>query len=258
MQAIQILFVSTITITTFAVSVLTAKIYSIGLQTSPQVTRNLMILGVLGPLLFVLTMFLGRFGKESLIDWISYPVNALGGIIFYLFITGLALGFVLLVAKIFNAPVPLFIGYTFLFIGLSLGVSGLIQARYIKIVNYNFVLKGAGPEWNGKKAVLVSDTHFGLVNHERFSKKVVKKIIEIKPDFVLHAGDFYDGPANDTEPITESWKELSNVAPVFYAPGNHEEYGDYDGFLTSIRNAGVNVLVDDVVEYKGVQIDGIT
>lgn len=258
MSIIQLIFISTIIITTFAISLFTAKIYAIGLHVSAQVTRVFITIGILGPLLFVLTMFLGRAGKESLIDWVSYPVNALGGIIFYLFITGLILGVILLIGKLLDISIPVFVGYFFLFIGLIFGIVGLIQARNIKVVKYDFVLSGAPFEWNGKKAILVSDTHFGLVNHERFSKKVVNSIIDSGPDFVLHAGDFYDGPANDTRVITESWKELTKVVPVFYAPGNHEEYGDYDGFLTSIKNAGVTALVDDVVLYNGVQIAGIT
>jgi len=258
MSIIPIIFISAITITTFAVSLLTAKIYAIGLHANTQVTRVFITIGVLGPLFFVATMFLGRTGKESLIDWVSYPVNALGGIIFYLFITGVVLGVVLLLGKVSHTSIPVFVGYAFLFVGLTMGIAGLIQARQIKVVQYDFVLNGAPKEWEGKKAMLVSDTHFGLVNHERFSKKVVSAIIKADPDFVLHAGDFYDGPRNDTRPITESWKELVKVVPVFYAPGNHEEYGDYDGFLTSIKNAGATALVDSFVLYEGVQIAGIT
>ena len=258
MSIMQFVFVSTITITTFAISLLTAKIYAIGLHASAQTTRMLITVGVLGPLFFVATMFLGRTGKESLIDWVSYPVNALGGIIFYLFITGIVLGIVLLLGRVSHVSIPVFVGYAFLFVGFAMGIAGLIQAKQIKVVQYDFILNGAPKEWEGKKAILVSDTHFGLVNHAKFSKKVVNAIIRANPDFVLHAGDFYDGPANDTVPITESWKELAKVVPVFYAPGNHEEYGDYDGFLTSVKDAGVTALVDSFVEYKGVQIAGIT
>lgn len=258
MSLIQFVFISSITVTTFAISLLTAKIYAIGLHASAQTTRIFILIGVLGPLFFVLTMFLGRTGKESLVDWISYQVNALGGIIFYLFITGLVLGIVILIGKLFQFSVSAVVGYIFLITGLLMGIIGLVQARQIKVVSYDFTLNGAPKSWEGKQAVLVADTHFGLVNHEKFSKKVVKAILESKPDFVLHAGDFYDGPANDTQPITESWKELTKVLPVFYAPGNHEEYGDYDGFLTSIKNAGVTALVDDVTLYEGVQIAGIT
>jgi predicted MPP superfamily phosphohydrolase len=150
------------------------------------------------------------------------------------------------------------VGYLLLSVGLLLGVTGFIQSRIIKITEYDYVLPSTLQSWDNKTAILVSDTHFGLVNHEKFSNKVVKAIIESKPDFVLHAGDFYDGPANDTLPITLSWNELTKTIPVFYSPGNHEEYGDYNSFLTSIKNANVTVITDSYVEYDGMQIAGIT
>lgn len=258
MNTIQLVFILTVTITTFAVSLLTARIYSLGLHLPSQASKIVMFLGFLGPLLFVLSMLASRFIKSDLLDFFSYHINALGGIIFYLFIFGILLGFILLLGKIFNFNVSNHIGYSFLILGLGFGIGGLVQAKFIKIVSYDINLPNASDTWKNKKAVLVSDTHFGLVNHKDFSNKVVAKILEIKPDFVLHAGDFYDGPAVETKPITESWKKLADKIPVFYAPGNHEEYGDYSGFLTSVKNAGVTALVDDVVDYQGVQIVGIT
>jgi predicted MPP superfamily phosphohydrolase len=73
----------------------------------------------------------------------------------------------------------------------------------------------------------------------------------------LHGGDFYDGPKNDTTLITESWKKLTAKYPVFMAPGNHEEYGDYRGFLKSIADAGVVTLEDRKVSYGDIDIVGV-
>lgn len=258
MNIMQIIFVGVITITTFVISILTAKIYILGLGLSTGATRVVNIIGIVAPLLFILSMFLSRVVKSDLLNSFSYSVNALGGIIFYLFLTGVVLGIVLLIGNKLSINVPSFVGYVFLILGLSAGVGGLIQAKFIKVVSYDVYLKDAPSSWQGKRGLLVSDTHFGLVNHKNFSDKVVDRILKEKPDFVLHAGDFYDGPDNDTALITESWKKLTKEIPVFYAPGNHEEYGDYNGFLTSVKNAGVTALVDNVTQYEGVQIAGIT
>lgn len=258
MGIIQFVFIATITITTFTISVLTGKIFAIGLNLSSNQTRWVLVASVLGPLLFVGTMVIGRIWQNGLLNSFSYFINALGGIIFYLFIFGFILGLILLAGRIFSFSVPVLVAWILLIIGLVFGTIGLIQAKFIKVTPYTITISGAPESWNNKTAVLVADTHLGLVNHKKFSDKVVKKIIKINPDFVMHAGDFYDGPANDTKLITESWKKLADLIPVFYAPGNHEEYGDYEGFLTSIRNAGITTLVDDVTEYDGVQIAGIT
>lgn len=258
MTIIRIIFLVVITATTFSISLLTAKIYALGLRASPQTTRILLIIGTLAPLLFVLTMFFSRATKSAVVNALAYPINALGGIIFYLFITGVVLGIILFVAYLTNTTLPVFVSTCFLLGGLGLGIGGLIQATTIKTVAYTVTLPKAPESWEGKRAVLVSDTHFGIINHKKFSEKVVDAILEVDPDFVMHAGDFYDGPANDTTPITASWKRLTAQIPVFYAPGNHEEYGDYAGFLTSIKNADITALVDSMTLYEGVQIAGIT
>lgn len=258
MTIIRIVFLVVITATTFSISLLTAKIYALGLKSSPYTTKVLLIIATLAPLLFVLTMFFSRATKSSFINALAYPINALGGIIFYLFITATFLGLILFVAHSTHTTIPSFISVFFLLGGLGLGIGGLVQATHIKTVSYTVLLPNAPSSWEGKRAVLVSDTHLGIINHKKFSNKVVDAILSINPDFVMHAGDFYDGPANDTTPITASWKRLSDRIPVFYAPGNHEEYGDYAGFLTSIKNANVTTLVDSMTLYEGVQIAGIT
>lgn len=258
MNIIRIVFLVVITVTTFSISILTAKIYAIGFRVNPNTAKVLIWVGALAPLLFVLTMFFGRSTNSTIINFLSYPINALGGIIFYLFITGAILGIIIFIGKTTNTTVPILVSTIFFSLGILMGLAGLIQAKFIKTTSYTINLPGAPIEWNDKKAVLVSDTHFGLINHRNFSDKVVSKILNINPDFVLHAGDFYDGPKNNTALITESWKNLAQKIPVFYAPGNHEEYGDYEGFLTSIKNAGVTALVNSVKEYQGVQIAGIT
>lgn len=258
MTIIRIVFLVVITATTFSISLLTAKIYALGFRSTPQGARILMTLGALAPLLFIGTMLLSRATKSAFVASLDYPINALGGIIFYLFLTSIVLGSILFIGHLTQTTIPVLVSTLFFTLGIGLGIAGLIQATFIKVVPYTIALPGAPASWNGKRAVLVSDTHFGTINHKKFSEKVVDAILEVQPDFVLHAGDFYDGPANDTTPITASWKRLTAQIPVFYAPGNHEEYGDYSGFLTSIKNADVTALVDSMTVYEGVQIAGIT
>lgn len=143
-------------------------------------------------------------------------------------------------------------------LSILISILGLYQAKNITITYTSISIPNLPEDWIGRKAVLVSDTHFGLVNQELFSDKVINKILSINPDLVLHAGDFYDGPTISLFPITTSWKRLADKIPVFFAPGNHEEYGEsYGAFIRSIRNAGIIVLEDDLTEFEGVQIIGL-
>lgn len=251
---LRILFLIIATLTTFVLSFLTAKVYALGLRLGTQATRILTILSLVAPLFFISSMVLGRVFKNTSFTY-SYTSSAIGGILFYFFGVAVLLGIIMAFSP---APLPLWIAWSALIISTLLSLGGLLQARFIKTTSYTVPLENAPSSWNGKRAVLLSDTHFGTVNHKKFSDKIIKKIQSINPDFVLHAGDFYDGPDNNTARITDSWTPLAQQFPVFYAPGNHEEYGNYAAFITSIKNADITVLENQKVLYDGVQIAGIT
>lgn len=237
--------------------VLSGKMYASAFRLSPHWSKAAMASGLLVLGGFILAMTMGR-SAQSLHPNIYTALNIIAGFGFYLFLGGLALSIAALGFHLAKTTLPLFVPIAFFSLSLLLGITGLIQARHIKTVEYSVTLSNLPQEWNGVRAVLVSDTHFGLVNHAKFSDKVVDGILALNPDLVLHAGDFYDGPKVETAPITVSWKRLADALPVFYAPGNHETYGDYEMFVNSVRDAGVTVLDNRAVEHKGVQIAGLT
>ncbi len=258
MELQRIIFISVISVTTFALSLLTARIYALGLKSGTQGIRIATIIGVVFPLIFIGANILGRYSDGTLARMISIFSDTLGGIGLYVFTTSIVLGVVLFIGHLFDHDIPKTVSLVFLTIAGILSVTGLIQARMIKVVAYTVPLYEAPQSWDGKRVVLVSDTHYGLVNYTRFSKKITDKILSLDPDFIMHAGDLYDGPTIDTAPLTSDWKRLTEQFPVFFAPGNHEEYGPYSEFLTSAKNAGFTVLDDKKVLYEGVQIVGIT
>jgi predicted MPP superfamily phosphohydrolase len=236
---------------------LTAEVYSIGFGTNLATTHLLRILSFIFSGIFIFIFISPRILAKKYLQTISPVLNTLVGIMFYFFIGSIVLGLILGLINLSlkeSVIVSIIVSLT----SLLFGVLGIIQAKIFKITEYEVFLEGAPKSWNDKKAVLVSDTHFGLINHKNFSDKIVNNILKLQPDFVLHAGDFYDGPKNDTALITDSWKKLTREVPVFYTSGNHEAYGDYQVFIDSIANAGISVVNNTVLEYEGVQIAGIT
>jgi predicted MPP superfamily phosphohydrolase len=203
---------------------------------------------------FLFSFFSGEniFGKH--LKLVYELCNILFGVLFYLF-----LGSVLLSVLFFIFPtISILTAWIVVIVSLLLSILGLIQARHITETHYSVHLPYAPASWHGKKAVFLSDTHFGLINHRKFSNMIVDRILSLKPSIVFHGGDFYDGPLIDTEPITASWKRLTDIIPVFYTSGNHEMYGPYDTFIQSLRDAGVTVLLDEKVMHDGVEIAGLT
>jgi len=240
------------------ISYFTAKIYSVGFRFNGQTTKFTFLAFLLIPLLFVASMVVTRSVSWGIGPVMYTAIQIIAGTGLYIFFGAIVLGIILALGALTNTLIPTIVPLIIFGLSLLIAITGLFQARTIVVTNYEVSLPNAPTSWDGKQAILVTDTHFGFVNAGDFSDKVVDKILSINPDFVLHAGDFYDGPSIDTAPITTSWKRLTEVLPVFYTPGNHEGYGTYEAFIKSTRDANITVLDDKKVEYDGVQIAGIT
>lgn len=253
----QIIFISIISITTFALSILTTRIYAIACKAGPSGLKLSLIIGTIFPLLFIGGNIIGRMSDGAASRIITITVDILAGVAFYALLTSIVLGIILLITRYFSISVPAFVGFVFLGISGAMAIGGLVQAQFLTVQNYTVTLKHAPAEWNGKRAVLISDTHYGLVNYTAFSRRLTDKILSLTPDFVLIAGDLFDGPRINTEPLVADWKRLSQAQPVFYTPGNHEEYGPYGAFLQATKDANFTILEDSKTSYQGVQIAGI-
>lgn len=242
----------------FGICLLTTEVYALAFNLSEQGAKILNIFAIALPLVFITSMFLGLIDDDHFLKPLIYPINFFAGLVLYIFLSAVILSILLFIYSGTSVSLPTSISLVSFITACILGIVGAIQAKRTKATFYNVNLPGAPEEWKNKKAVLVSDTHFGLINHKKFSDKIVRNILKLKPDFVLHAGDFYDGPKNNMSAITESWKNLTKEIPVFYTSGNHELYGNYEAFISSIRDAGIRVLLNEVVIHEGVQIAGVT
>lgn len=258
MKLVRITFFIFLIAFSFGICLLTTEVYSVSFGLSEYTSKILKIFAIILPSIFITSSFLGLIDDDHYLKRFLYLINFSAGLTLYLFLSAVGLSILILISSGISVTLPISVSIVSLSTAIIFGFLGAIQAKMIKVTNYKIVLKGAPESWNKKTAVLVSDTHFGLINHKRFSDKIVESILKINPDFVIHAGDFYDGPKNKLSPITESWKVLTEKIPVFYTSGNHELYGDYNAFISSIRDAGINVLLDESLEHDGVQIAGIT
>jgi len=239
----------------FFIAFFTARVYIYGFKVSSHPARGIVATALIIPVVYIGSLFsarnANRMGKK-----IYTAINVVAGMFLYLFLGALLLGILAIGFLLAGSNVPLAVSWIILIAAALAGITSFIQAKCIRITRYDVLLPNAPASWNGKTAALITDTHFGLVNYTNFADKIVDKLLSLKPDFVLHGGDFYDGPIVDTAPITASWKKLTAKIPLFYTPGNHEAYGDYKVFVESVRAAGATVLDDKMVEHDGVQIAG--
>lgn len=126
--------------------------------------------------------------------------------------------------------------------------------RY-EINHFEYVTPKIGPYFDGIKFVVLSDLHNN--SYQIDLEQLFRDIVMEKPDYILIAGDMYNGEPNCTNAVAEAFLiKLSQSFPVFYGMGNHEyrmmaepdRYpGGYSDFAAMIRKTGITLLQNESV-----------
>lgn len=98
--------------------------------------------------------------------------------------------------------------------------------------------------------VLLSDLHGKSFGRE--NSRLIAKIQEQSPDAIFLDGDMIDRSADqtDVQELLRLIERLHEIAPVYFAPGNHElEYMQTDtSLLTQVTEAGAVIVNDSYVD----------
>lgn len=128
----------------------------------------------------------------------------------------------------------------------------VIYNELLQCVYYQIPKEEVPKAFHGSKIVVLADLHshqFGKKN-----KRLIEKIEKENPDYIILAGDMLvKGKELKTEVILYLLEKLSIKYPVYYAPGNHEEYleraflekGEYDNFIRDVKMLGVKYLANE-------------
>lgn len=146
-------------------------------------------------------------------------------------------------------------------IGIVLGVAtaafGLANARWVRVRRVPVTLRGLPASWRGRTALVASDLHLGQINGAGFSRRIATMAARLTPDIILIAGDVFDGARLDPDPQAAPLKVLAPPFGVYFATGNHDEFGDTARYLAALKRAGVRVLANEKVVVEGLQILGV-
>lgn len=143
---------------------------------------------------------------------------------------------------------------TFLIIGL-IGVIILImtlQSEYVLTFStYKLLMRQAT---SNLRIVHLSDLHNSQFGED--NSRLVKKVQEQSPDFILMTGDMINTYEEDVSIGLDLVSKLVKIAPVYYSYGNHEV--EYETLYSTplrekIEQAGAKVLD---FEYEDVVING--
>ena len=101
----------------------------------------------------------------------------------------------------------------------------------------------------------LSDVHLGHFRGERNLRRIVRLVNKTDAQMVVITGDLFESFYNLKPETLRPLAELK--VPVFFVSGNHDMYVDIDSVKQLVRDAGVNVLENCMVECCGIQLVGL-
>ncbi|GAB4050830.1 metallophosphoesterase [Catellatospora paridis] len=197
----------------------------------------------LAALAFPVLMFQGHARGK---DWASRIADTTLGVIWVLFVwallgnvlrAALALGGVAdpLRSRITAAAVAV--------VALVLVLWGYAEAmRVPRVRRVEVVLPRLGKGLDGLKVVLLTDTHYGPIERSRWSAGVTKAVNALDPDIVCHTGDIADGTVAQRTAQAAPLGDIRAKLARTYVTGNHEYYGEAEGWLAHMQNLGWECL----------------
>ena len=130
---------------------------------------------------------------------------------------------------------------------LTVFLAVLISNACIRTASYSISLENLT---SPVRIVLLSDLHGNSFGRD--NARLIAKIQEQTPDAIFLDGDMIDRGADaaDVRKLLRLIARLCEIAPVYFAPGNHElEYMQSDAsFLAQVAEAGAVVVNDSYVD----------
>ena len=152
-------------------------------------------------------------------------------------------------------PLSLEIRLLLLAIVPVVGVYNYYNAHKIVIKERTIKLPNLSQDMN---IIHLSDVHFGSVRHKSIIKDIVDRIKEIedKCDLVVISGDLADGSSVILKDDFLQFAKLD--IPIFFTPGNHDFYMGIGSVVDASRKAGIIVLDNEKIQFKSLNIYGLT
>jgi hypothetical protein len=216
---------------------------------------------------FVLATFISMKFNNRAVRVFYTCAAAWTGFVIYFFGAAFLYGLLCMVPVI-SVGTSSWIGFSLIAVALVTGIYGIFHSSHITVKQVAVTLPNMPAVWKNRTAIWISDIHLGHVRGVAFARKITEKIISLRPDIVFIGGDLYDGSKVDAAAIIEPLRQLVAVTAagqaavplgVYFIMGNHEEFHPADTlrYAGAIRNVGVTILDDEMIELDGLRIIGV-
>jgi len=213
----------------------------------------------LGALLTFPPLMVAGHGRRHL-DWAARTGDTILGVVGILFswaILGNLVGVGLAIGGVTDPARSRIVAATVAIVSLALAVWGYVEAmRVPRVRRVDVTIPRLGAGLDGVTVVLLTDTHYGPIDRARWSTRVVDAVNTLDADIVCHTGDIADGTVEQRRAQAAPLGEVRAKLARAYVTGNHEYFGEAQGWLDHMRELGWEALHNRhvVVERGGARL----
>ncbi len=189
---------------------------------------------------FPALMYVGH-GRRHL-DWAARAGDTILGVVWVLFAwsaLSIVLRLALVVAGVADPARSRIVAAAVLAVSVVLVLWGYAEAmRVPRVRQVAVTMPRLGADLDGLRVVLLTDTHYGPIDRARWSARVVAAVNELDADIVCHTGDIADGSVSQRRAQAAPLGTVRARLARAYVTGNHEYFGEAQGWLDHMRELG--------------------
>jgi uncharacterized protein len=225
----------------------------------PALRAGMMILFVLLAASFIMAFFLLRWDENA---WSIgfYKASAVWYALFIkLSLAAVAAWLMYGLLSAFGATAVGFrtLGAVCVAAALGWAAYGFWCAFHPVVTHVKLVLEDLPESWRGSTIVQLSDVHLGRFHTPRAMERLAARVNALSPDLVVITGDLFDGMIDGMPEFVPPLSRLTARRGVFFVTGNHEVYAGQRRCLDIVKQAGIRVLHNEVLDLDGVALMGI-
>lgn len=142
--------------------------------------------------------------------------------------------------------------YTIIGATLLIALYAAVNASFFRTAHIDIPVKNLTEE---VKIMQISDVHLGAHRGEKYLEKIVRKTNELNPDIVVITGDIADSRSALTKNMFKPLKDLK--AKAFFVSGNHDVYVGLAEITEKLKENGIVIMSNDIVETNGIKLIGL-
>lgn len=175
-----------------------------------------------------------RIGDSLLgIVWVSFVWSAIGAVV----------GLILRVVGLDDPGLSRGIAVAVVIVVVALLGWGHYEAmRVPRVVERDVALPRLGPDLDGLRVVMITDTHYGPIDRAGWSAKVVEVVNRLDADVACHIGDLADGSVERRRRQVQPLEGVDARLAKVYVTGNHEYFGEAQAWLDHMESIGWTAL----------------